>query len=98
MNEMPHGFSGKAMFYLFLKEISPNKPKGRCYSASVPSCMVMWKGQKHKIPALEAELAGPRPPVVLMVARRKACLYNNIHTLLYIPLFGDIPLPRSMTP
>jgi hypothetical protein len=34
MNEMPHGFSGKAKFYLFLKEISPNKPKRRCYSAS----------------------------------------------------------------
>ena len=57
--------------------------------------MAILKGQCDIVLTPGAELTGHGPPQVLMVARHEACLYNNVHNLLYVPPSGDI-LPTKV--
>lgn len=55
---------------------------------------LLWKGQCDSF-ALGAEPAGHGPPPVLTSAEHGACLYNNVHNLLYVPPSGAI-LPAKI--
>jgi hypothetical protein len=59
--------------------------------------MPMQKGQQDKIPTPEAELAGYGPPQVLTVAKHEACLYNSMHSFMFL-FQGMFSLLRIMTP
>lgn len=62
----------------------------------------MQKGQCDTVPTRGEELTGLGPPRVLMVPKHEACLYNNVHNLLFVPPHqsyqGLFSLPRSMSP
>lgn len=58
--------------------------------------MAMYKVLCDMVPSPRAESTEHWPPGVLMVARHEACLYYNVHNLLYIPPLGD--LTRLITP
>jgi hypothetical protein len=54
---------------------------------------MLQKWQHDKISTPGAELRGHGFPQVLIVARHKACVYNNVHNLLYVSSLGDDVFP-----
>lgn len=58
--------------------------------------MARLKGWRDKVSAAEAESSGCGLPHVLTIARYIACLYNNVHSLLYVPHSEKFSLPRLL--
>lgn len=66
----------------------------RSHSEVLSPTWPLWKGRRGPFPVPGAEPAGCGPPRVLTVARLEACLYNDVHHLLYVPPSGNILLAK----
>lgn len=68
----------------------------RSHSEVLSPTWPLWKGRRGPFPVPGAEPAGCGPPRVLTVARLEACLYNDVHHLLYVPPSEIFSLPRLL--
>jgi hypothetical protein len=61
------------------------------------NCLALRDLGRDGVKLFPKEPAGCGPPPVLMVAVHKACLYDNVHNLLYVPTLGGV-FPAKVQP